>query len=184
MIWDELGLPRDNGSTDYEDSARLAGIVKVFDYVRVDMTKYYQFNQYVRHPYATKYSMSRDQTIPLMAGLYLQGRTDLVHLDFVNGKDVFTPSHRGHIRRCQGKKAFWYQDLWLWFDVIWSCKFDPDHESNQLLCMLMIHPDKKYLKYWLKNHPDFRKNIRYYWSGWRGEGELAEYMINKLEKFL
>lgn len=188
MIFDNLGLPFDVGSTDKLDSARLAGIMTVFEIQqRVECSKYYYFDynlgraRYVRHPEdRDKLSFSRDQAVCLMAGLWKQGLYHLVSDAHIDGSDVLSPSVMGHVRRCQNRKPSFIQEHSLWLDVIWSCKVKPWDESNQILCMLMV-ADRKYMLFYLKNHPDWRKCIRDYWSGWRGEGLLAEQMIKQIE---
>lgn len=186
MIFDELSLPSDTGSTDKQDSARLAGLMTVFEWPQqVDLHNYVKIYalRYVRHPLENKYNFSRDQSICLFAGLKVQGHSHLVHKEFIDGKDIFMPSHNGHIKRCQGKEANWLEDLWLWVDVLWGCYVKPLQESNQLLCMMMI-ADKKYLKFWLKHNKKWRDSINLYWrDSFRNEPELAAHIINKLETF-
>lgn len=187
MIFDELGLPRDNGASDLQDSARLAGLLTIFDWPRVVAVSRY-FDQgkkiFVRHPNERLYDFSRDQAICLMAGFYKR-RLD-VDRAWVDGKDFFSPSHNGHVRICQGLKPRWYQKLWLWLDVLYSCFYQPMGEPNQILCMLMVHPDPRFLKFWLKHNKHWRDAIREYWcegaGEWRGERELAEHMIHVLER--
>lgn len=190
MIFDDKGLPKENGASDRLDSARLAGIMTVFEFrPRVECSKYVVHNwntgsyTYVRHPDERgELDFSRDQAMCLMAGLWRQWLNHLVSEKFIDGKDILTPSHMGHIRRCQGKDSSWIQDAWLWLDVLWACKVKPDAESNQLLSILMV-ADKKYLKFYLKNHPDWKKTIKDYWCQWRNEPDLADHMIKTLEEF-
>lgn len=201
MIFDNLGLPKDNGATDLQDSARLAGLMTVFGWpkeiplsnylsvssksVSTNSSQMISTKRYVRHPLETKYDFSRDQAICLMAGFYCgKYLSSWVDKKFVDGKDFFSPSHMGHVRVCQGLAPRWYQKLWLWFDVLYSCFYQPMGEPNQILCMLMV-ADKKYLKFWLKYNKHWRDAIREYWcegaGEWRGERELAEHMIKVLE---
>jgi len=149
MKFDELGLPQDNGSTDKQDSARLAGLLTVFEWPqKVDCSKYVALNvyndklEYVRHPQEYRYNFSRDQSIPLMAGLFKQNETGLVNKEYITGRDLFSPSQNGHVRICQGLKPRWYQSLWLWIDVVYSALFAPLYEPNQLACMMLVHPNK------------------------------------------
>lgn len=192
MKFDELGLPQDNGASDLQDSARLAGLMTVFNWPqRIDLEKYILSNvilsekRYVRHPKEIKYDFSRDQTLCFIAGLYEIRRFDLVNKNYVDGKDLFSPSHMGHFAICQGKKPTLLQRAWLWLDVYYSCFYQPMGEPNQLLCMLMVYPDKSYLKFWLKHNKVWRDAIREYWymgaGAWRGEEQLAEHMIKVLE---
>lgn len=180
MIYDELGLPKDNGASDLQDSARLAGLLTVFNIQNIPLERYVTETKYVRHPKEIIYNFSRDQAVCLIAGLSVQGKNEMVKRNLIDGKDVMSPSVLGHIRRCQGKKALFFQDWWLWVDVLWSCKVTPMGEPNQLLCILML-ADKKFLKFWLKNNKSWKESIVEYWSGWRGEKEFAEHMIKTLE---
>lgn len=188
MIFDELGLPSDTGATDLQDSARLAGIMTVFGWPqKINLTMYYNYAKglYVRHPKEYIYDFSRDQALCLIAGLFKSNLKSLVSRYYINGKDFLSPSHNGHVRICQGLKPHWYQKLWLWLDVLYSCFYQPMGEPNQILCMLMVHPDPRFLKFWLKYNKHWRDAIREYWCEragvWRGERELAEHMIKVLE---
>ena len=199
MIFDELGLPRDNGATDLQDSARLAGILVTFDWPAIIPIGSYvcvtvksestnssvssKSLKYMRHPKEEKYDFSRDQAICLMAGLAKKGMSFFVNKEYITGKDIFSPSQMGHITICKGEKSKWYQNLWLWLDVVYSCVFTPKSEPNQLLCMMMTHPNKRYLKFWLKFNRHWKTAITAYWCGWRNELELAAHMIKKLSEY-
>lgn len=186
MIFDGLELPKDQGATDLNDSARLAGIMTTFEWPqKVDCSKYVVNKKYVRHPNEKNYiSFSRDQFTCLIAGLYKQGHYGLVDSKFIDGKDFLSPSVKGHEQRCKNKKSSWIQDQVFWFDILWACYIKPTSENNQLLCMLETHYDKKYIKFYLKNCKVWRENIRSYWCGWRNEPELAEHIIKFLERYL
>ena len=186
MKLDEYGLPRENGATDWQDSARLAGILNVFSIRYFNMLQYvthdFKFKhhkRYVRHPYERKYDFSRDQAVCLMAGLYFTNNCNLVNKNFIDGKDWFSPSHNGHVRICQGLKPRWHQKLWLWLDVFWACYVKPMAEPNQLLCMLMV-ADIKYLTFYVRRNKKWKEAIQNYWCGWRNEPEIAEQMISKI----
>ena len=187
MIFDFMGLPKENGATDLQDSARLAGVMATFGFCPegriLPIEKYFVLGKYVRHPLEIKYNFSRDQTLCLVAGFYFQGLRKLVDLKHVTGIDIFTPAHRGHIRRCKGLKASKFQDWWFWFDVWRAAKFDKMGEPNQILCQMMV-ADKKYLKYWLKHNPMWRASVEAYWNGWRNEPELGAKIIKVLEGYL
>lgn len=199
MKIDEYGLPIVNGATDKQDSAVIAGLMTIFKYpIEVDMMKYilpamtgikdrdsdtiHMFDRpiYVRHPHEYKFNLSRDQFLLLSSGLHIQGHGNLVTVDLVNGIDVLSPAVFGHVRRCKGQKANWFQDGWLWFDVWCHAKFNKASEPNQLLAMMLI-ADKKYLKWWTSNNPEWKRSIRKYWytedGAWRNEKDLAELMI-------
>jgi len=192
MLIDDLGLPKDTGASDLQDSSRLAGIMTVFGMQpKIPLEKYVVNTQllsgpqklkYVRHPNQYVYDFSRDQALCLMAGFYYHGQYELVNRDWVNGKDWFFPSHQGHVRRCKNQTANWFQDLWLWVDTWYAAKYNKLGEPNQLLSMLMV-ADKKYLKYWLKTNELWKMAITGYWCGWRGEPQLAEQMIKVLQTY-
>lgn len=199
MIIDKYNLPVILGASDKQDSAVIAGLMTIFEYpIKVDMQAYllpaykeikdrdsdmmhvFDKSIYVRHPYEYKFDLSRDQFLLLSAGLFCQGHGDLVSTSFINGIDLLSPAVYGHIRRCNGKKANLFQDGWLWFDVWCHAKFSQVSEPNQLLAMMLV-ADKKYLKWWTTNNPQWERSIRKYWytedGTWRNEKDLAEHMI-------
>lgn len=207
MIFDNKGLPRDTGASDWMDSSRLAGMVRLFDdksKIPIDLyvvgdTQILESGikitrtvngaptkKYVRYPFVENpYDFSRDQALCLVAGLYKAGFSFLVRKDYVNGKDIFMPSHMGHIRRCAKQKPNLLQKTWLWLDVFWNVYKNPMSEPNQLLSMIYVahlQGEKSYLKFWLKHNKQWQESITEYWSGWRGETELAKLMIDTLTK--
>lgn len=187
MKWDELGLPSDNGSTDLQDSARLAGIMVLFDWPQyIDLTHYVVVRNngyyYVRHPNEYKYAMSRDNSVCLMAGLYKQGHEMLNMMAKIDGKDILSPSVKGHRRRCMAQQASWFQDLWLKLDIYWSAYIKPKAELNQLLCMLMV-AGPEWVRLFKKHHKSWEDNLLEYWAySFRQEPELAEHIIKKLRE--
>lgn len=85
MEFDSLGLPKDNGATDWADSARLAGLMAAFDHPMAPPLAHYFIKtesglKPVRHPTKKVYpeneprTMSRDQLTCLAAGLYFQNQ--------------------------------------------------------------------------------------------------------------
>jgi len=183
MIFDNKGFPRDNGASDWQDSARLAGIMTLFGWPRhVPLEPYLDLmeRRYVRHPKERLYDMSRDQAVCLVAGYWKQGEYELVDRSLVDGKDIFSPSVRGHFRRCQGRSASALQNLWLRLDIMYSAYIKPMDEPNQLICILMV-AGPEYVRLWRKHNKKWKEAIRLYWCGWRGESELAELMISKIE---
>lgn len=191
MRWQD-GYPVDTGSTNGQDSARLAGIMWVFDHHDAHVFDIYDYlgdDDYLRHPNEENVTpFSRDQASALFAGLYIK---DLMYSfisvdpNYKTKNDIISPSVLGHFKRCAGLKANWFQDLWLWLDVLWSCFIAPMDESNQLICMMKVHENKAYLKFWCKWNKKWKNSILNYWSenegAWRGEPELAELMIKTIE---
>lgn len=185
MKFDSLGLPQDNGATDLQDSARLAGIMTVFGWPqKIPLREYIKEWKYVRHPLEYKYDFSRDQAICYLAGLGMQENGSWIQESCITGKDLLSPSVKGHFKRCKGLKANWFQDVWLRLDILVHANISPISEPNQLLCMMLVHPDKKYLKYWCKINRYWDISIREYWCGWRGESELGKFMIQKIKTLI
>ncbi len=201
MIFDDLGLPKVSGATDLQDSAALAGIMTTFGWPQaIDLKQYIVFENcyrgfvYVRHPVEDKgYDFSRDQFICLIAGLRTSGVIGNFYVSKhrITGHDLLTPSVHGHIARCQGGKANWFQDAWFWADLWFSAKFKPLDELNQLFCMMMV-ADPKFIRWYCKANPQWEKALRIYWyeglgvglGDWRDEEELCEWMILKIREKL
>lgn len=184
MIFDIWNFPRDNGATDWNDSARLAGIMCLFQdeqATKIPLKEYVivTSKKYVRHPIDDDYDFSRDQAVCLVAGLYKKGLYDLVQESYVNGKDIFSPSVHGHFRRCSGGKANWFQNQWLKLDIMWNAKFQPLSEPNQLICMIYV-AGPEYIKLWTTHNKKWKESIRNYWSNWRNEPGIAELIIQEL----
>lgn len=170
------------GVTDNEDSPVAAALAVMFAVpVEVDPLLYFnEFGLYQRCE-NSKYLFSRDQTIMLATLFRLKNKSHLVSLNHVDGKDLFPPSTRGHIRRCKGEEARWHQDQWLWMDVRFHATCTPRGESNQLIAMMWF-ADPAYLKWWCANNHLWRESIIDYFCGWRAEHELANLMIATIEK--
>lgn len=213
MKFDEYGLPRVTGASDKQDSAAVAGMMAAFGlegapplfaYLllrgkeipdRDDPTKMHKFDKhiYVRHPKEYKYDLSRDQWVLLIAGMAKQGLApEFIDIKFVNGKDFMSPSVRGHERRCKGKKAFFWQDWVLRLDMWYSWKYKPMEELNQLLTILWLHPDDKYILKYCEKNPQWADSLEKYWfkgyinaegkveGNWRGEEQFCAQVIAKI----
>lgn len=193
MKFDRYGLPSDFGSSDSQDSARAAGLCVLFDlHPEIDLTMYssnttadVRTRKYFRHPHESIYSMSRDQTICLFAGMWKQKLFHLVNPDYKTEGDLVSPGARGHFRRCARLEANFFQDAWLMADVYVHAWINPLSEPNQLISMLMV-ADVKYLKLWCRLNKQWRDSILNYWclndGAWRGEPELASKMISVIEE--
>lgn len=199
MIIDEVGLPRDMGASDKQDSVRLAGLCVGFGFKNFDLTQYvavegqavplrddptqsmvFKKTTYVRHPREYKFDLSRDQFICLMFGLWKMGRADLIDLAFINGKDLFSPAVKGIIAKAKGQEMTWLQKKWLKADMIWNANITPLEEPCQLFSMLMI-AGNDYVKEYCKMNPRwelaFLRYFAYDDGAWRGEKEFADFMI-------
>ncbi len=191
MRWQD-GYPCDSGSTDGQDSARLAGLMWVFNHPQKIpyMSDYYSFNpvnddlRYLRHPVeGNKTPISRDQIVPLFAGFFVSGNKIFINPYYRPHGEITMPSVANHIGICGGMQSKWFGNLWLWLDVFWSCFIAPMDEPNQLICMMKVHPNEAYIIYWVNNNKYWREAIREYWCGWRDEVDLAELMIKDLEQY-
>lgn len=185
MIFDDMGLPKDTGASDLQDSSRLAGIMATFGHPKAPNCALYRVNgKYVRHPKEYRYTFSRDQTTCLFAGLAAQGLQHMVDANYATEGDIVSPSYRDHFRRCAGIRIHSFLgSLNLKLDILWHSKLYPLNESNQILSVL-AHADIKYLKMWTSLNKKWKESITLYWNGWRGEPELSELMISKVERRL
>jgi hypothetical protein len=183
MIIDVLGLPVITGAGDKADSSMFAGMITLFSFCDIPIEKYCHTDLstmiYVRHPEETRYDFSRDQAICLVAGFYKKDMKHLVNTKSITGKDFLSPSVRGHILRCQGKEANWFQNLWLRADILFHAKATPISEPNQLICMMMV-AGPEYVRLWKRFNPKWEKSVRDYWCGWRCEPELHTKIISTL----
>lgn len=188
MKYSKEMLPVEVGADDFNDSARMAGLMTATGYTdnqnwnKKLLVKYVQSDDkgsfYVRHPGITSPDMSRDQAMCLIVGLYLAGFSRLISLDMVRGKDWFSPSQKGIFRICQGGTLSWFASIWFWCDVVYSCVHPSDDlEDLQLICMMLVAPPK-YLKYWVYYNTKWKTRIVNYFCGWRNEPELAQYLID------
>lgn len=195
MRFDEFGYPAPSGASDFADSSHLAGILAVTEHPQaVNCMKYVMQAPkfYVRHPYETRYDFSRDQATCLMSGLIKQGYNEYVNLAFITGRDILPPSVRGLVRIAQGKKPTFIQRLWLKAEIYWHGYLQPLDEPFQIMCMVMTYDafagNNELLKLWTIKNKLWRWSIRRYFSqldgAWRGEHELAEYIIQFVESRL
>lgn len=181
----KYSLPKPNGATDYLDSPVIAGLMILTEHplsYLINSSEYVKEGKYWRYPYNTELDFSRDQSLPLVAALWKQGYKYLVDKSFIVGKDIFSPSQNGHIARCKGEKPSWFQEQWLWLDILWysTDEVGIDVETNQLLCMFIV-AGPKWVKRYVRFNPDWRESIRDYWCKWRNEIELAEHIIKYVE---
>lgn len=189
--YDNLGLPKDVGASDFLDSARLAGMLSLVDPENsIDLSLYTNGISYVRHPGVRPFDppMSRDQAVPLFAGMWAKKQSIMVDPNYQPpNKDYISPSVRGHFIRCAGGKSKWYQDLWLIVDILWSACVRQLDEPNQLIAMLIV-AGPWYLKLWTMLNKQWQKSILDYWSendgAWRQEPELANAIIKTIKSII
>lgn len=191
MIFDEHGLPRDTGATDWMDSARLAGMMKLFDHPQAPRIGYYfrlPGSMPVRYPYGSGLEMaatdfSRDQAVPLIAASALvcfarNFYRSIKWCRLISG-DFCSPSVMNHFRMCAGLPGTWLGFQMLKVDIWYNAKYTPTREPNQLIALCMVAGPQWVKRY--KASVDWKTALRLYWSGWRGEAEFAEFLITKLE---
>jgi hypothetical protein len=192
MIFDEVyHLPRVTGANikgvpDFNDSAHLAGVLEMFDHLlKVDCAKYVIQNRYKRHPGKIDYDCSLDQAILLMYGLFSQGRSDLVSLDYVDGKDIALPSTRGFVNIIQGKQATWLQKEWLDKEISIN-GWQKMNEPFRIIAICKVYGDE-WLQKLFKTNPLLESAIMRYFAlddgAWRGEWDLAVHCVHKLREW-
>lgn len=98
---------------------------------------------------------------------------------FPDGPDILDPSHIGYMKICAGLSANWFEKLWMRCRIRIASRFSPMKEPNNIVVMSIIYGYAALLK---KCNPRIAEAVREYWSGWRGEPELAEMLIKKLEE--
>lgn len=148
-------------------------------------------------------NFTRDQLICLLSGFYsygARGNPYLLYAEarsrgyraqnterdvpgstkrFPDGADFLDPSHIGYMKICAGLKANWFEKAWMLARIKISSKFSPLKEPNNIIVMSIVYGYAGILK---KSNPQIYQAIRNYWSTWRGELELAEVLIKKLEQ--
>lgn len=220
MFFDKKGLPRDNGATDMMDSCRLAAMLAIINHTDAPKMEHYlsrdanNFTVGVRHPDeipANNYkNFTRDQLIPLVAGLYAQNgissaarklydgcvkrgnRAQNTEYDqpgtakqFPDGADFLHPGHMLVIAKAGGRDGFFNKVVgypFVFCDVVFNAIFASTREPNQLICCLYIL-GPWWIRFYKTITPDWKKAVNNYWSGWRDESVLADKIIAWMDKF-
>lgn len=204
MIFDDQGFPKDNGASDWLDSARLAGLMAIVNHPQTPDLSYYVISgEAVRHPTSPSNNVTRDQLMPLVAGLYKQGHktyAELLYLacnrkfgwgraqnthdifgeqkPFWRGRDILTPAHMLVMAKACGKKGPKIGYLFVLLDIIWASYIKKHDENNQLISMLFVLGPNWLKLYKLLAGKNYEIAIRNYWENWRNEPELAQMLIN------
>lgn len=97
---------------------------------------------------------------------------------FPDGADILDPSHVGYMKICAGLKANWFEKAWMLARIKIASKFSPLKEPNNIIVMSIVYGYADILR---KSNPQIADAVRLYWNSWRGEPELAEMLIKKLE---
>jgi hypothetical protein len=155
----------------------------------------------VRHPTEVPANnpdrFSRDQLMCLISGLYFAGLENIVRVLYVNcvlakhraqnhiedngsekkwGADLLDSAAMDNLRRCSKIQSTALGRANLVIDILYASFIDPKTETNQLLCMCKV-AGPKWVRFFRFCHRSLKKNIRTYWSEWRGEKDLAEHII-------
>lgn len=188
------GIPRDNGATDFEDSARLAGMLAA-----AGMSPLPQPDVYInKHGDLARWAGSslpftRDQLIPLAYFAKMRPLPSLVYgieqcvgsFTAPNGKDFLAPHHKAHIRSCLNVTKKWsiWAKMWLKGEIYFHAMYERGlSEPNQLICMLLT-AGPEFVRMWKRANPMWAESINYYWSNWRNEPELAATLIKVLAAY-
>lgn len=150
-------------------------------------------------------NFSRDQLMLLVAGLHAQKKFYLAEClydaakargyraqntehdypgttkKFPDGPDILFPSAVNHLKLASQLSGSFLGYVNLTLDILINAAFTPTREPNQLIAMCVV-AGPKWVAFYKKVTPKWRTAIREYWSGWRGEPEIAEMFIQFLEK--
>ena len=182
--------PQDPNYADGGDSAARVGIMAAFgSKVEQGVLQYY-WDAPRRHPFQTRWyrvaDFSRDQWIPWMAGYWAMGRVPPNKFIWRVNKDILLPDQWLHRAICS-KAARWYHYplgyLFLFLHIMWACYVRPGHELNQIASQALV-AGPWWLRLLYKSHPNYNKNFREYYGGWRNQPEIAEFIIKQTHHLL
>lgn len=184
MIWKD-GYPKPNGASDWEDSSHLAGMLAVIGHEEAPDLRQYIFKTesgplryiYKRCP-NSQYDFSRDQLIPLWCGMRKKNQRLLMDKSYVTGKDLLPPSVLGLLE--YGEPTL-LQRLWLRAEILFHAYCNPLGEPNQIIALCSVY-GPEYMRLWTKHNKKWKESIRAYFSGWRGEPELSDRIIDFVNK--
>lgn len=102
---------------------------------------------------------------------------------FPDGADFLDPSHIGYMKICAGLKANWFEKAWMLARIKIASKLSPLKEPNNIIVMSIVYGYADILR---KSNSQINQAVKNYWceneGTWRGEPELAEMLIKKLEQ--
>ena len=99
---------------------------------------------------------------------------------FPDGADLFLFDTMSHLKNCADQGPTVLGRINLIIDICYKAWVKPMTEPNQIMCMCLI-AGPMYVKLLRKLNKKLDAAIREYWSGWRGEPELAEFLIEKFK---
>lgn len=184
-------VPKDAGASDFEDSARLAGVLAAAKSPQLPTASaYIRADGSLGRWFGSELPFTRDQLVPLayfynqdrVANSALESKLTEAATRFTapNGKDLLAPHHRAHLQACMGGSWSLLGKLCLVAEIYWHSLHEGGRsEPNQLICMLLT-AGPKYVSLWKRANSHWAESIRAYWCGWRAEPMLAERLINVL----
>ena len=198
--YDEFGLivqhrPDEPDYADGGDSCMRTSIAVLSGITRANLTFFFKDGLIVRHPFQKEYcdpkETSRDQLIPWLSAMFaIEYRPKTNYKLFINKDFLGLPHIQWFIRTVSGENCTNFLTIGKVFmvaDIKFMCKYKPDHELNQAYCIALTL-DRAYgtefTKLICNKHPDWRKNLRDYYCGWRDQSELGEAFIQRIEQEL
>lgn len=161
-----------------------------------------------QHPWNNWRNCSRDQLLAYCAGCWRAGRSDICQRLFIAHAtrippftcqnterdepgttkdpaigDPMGPHDIMSLKICAGDPAAFLSlvDQFALQVIIELSDPDVEVEKNQILLQSIICGR---LNLYVQVHPNYRENIRHYWSGWRKEPQIAEALVWVVEKEL
>jgi len=146
----------------------------------------------VRHPYQEEWDnpdkTSRDQLVCYVAGADITSCKIARSAYWFNiNSDILLPDVQLHLSL---RADHWTKYLWfipgtinLYLSVLWACFVKPDHELNQLICVISSHPWKRWFFRELNSlNPEWSYNLHEYWCEWRDQREICEALMSYVSR--
>lgn len=100
-----------------------------------------------------------------------------------DGPDWLAPDLRLHLRLCAGVDSRYYFVGWatLAASLVYNTKIKPEGEQLQFICQVVI-AGPEWVKRYKRMHSNYKKAVTDYFCGWRDQPEIAEALINLLNR--
>ena len=161
-----------------------------------------------RHPEYNPNSFTRDQLLPVIAGLYVSSQTSVAkrvfwshakrgffcqnsHDIYGNKKgpfqrDILNPAHIGALAIAARIYPLYLLApiawVFLFFDIVWHSVYSY-REQNQIISLVRV-----YGKFWTKLYTKINKKwvggTNSYWSGWRDQKEIGEKIVESIKDYV
>lgn len=162
-------------------------------------------------PWNNPNNFTRDQLVCYVAGCFAAGYSGICERAFItavhrrlraqnteadvpgstkhfpDGADLLMPDIMYFLGICAGLPKFVLAGLAIFgypmlvLNILWSTLVKPYGEQNQLICICSI-VGVRTLKFYRWLHPNYQKALVQYWGGWRDQMEIADKVINKIER--